>query len=312
MTGKELIDLLSQSYRRSHLIGTFENGVIAALDMEGRLFTVVNNKVLSRVVPSAIINRSNKNTFQNPGGDTLWPAPEGTTLGYEYATGEWRVPPAITGAVWEVICHGKDRCVIRAEVDLINNLQVGIPCEFERTIEINQQDKRLIQNVTETIRYIGQKTLHKGEFLLAPWSLCQFDSGENGKVVMHPPKKEDIWDMYESSDSQRGLKNGLYVVETKTENRFQLALGSEVPWIEYILEDQFRVKRYVGKLPEDQFYIDIADAPPNQLPSQSGIKLSVYCDPAGFMEIEACGGCPVELKPGAELSVVVTTEYIGY
>ena len=312
MTGKELIDLLSLSYRRSHLVGTLENGVIAALDMEGRLFTILNGNVVSRLVPSAITNRSNKNVFLNPGGDTLWPAPEGTTLGYEYTTDNWRVPPAITGAVWEVISEDKNQSVIRAEVDLINNLQVGIPCEFERTIEINQQDEVFVQKVTETIRYIGKNTLQKGQFLLAPWSLCQFDSGENGKVVMPPPKGSDIWDMYESSDSQRCLKNGMYVVDTNTEKRFQLGLGADVPWIEYVLKDRFRVKRYVGKLPENQFYIDIADAPPSKLPLNKGVKLSIYCDPTGFMEIEACGGCPVELKPGAELSVEVTTEFRAY
>lgn len=310
MTGRELIDLLSQSYRRSHLTGTLENGVIAALDLEGRLFTVVNNKVISRVVPSAIKNRSNKDTYHNPGGDALWPAPEGTTLGYEYTTGNWRVPPAITGAVWEVISHGNGRSIIRAEIDLVNNLQVGIPCEFERTIEISRQEDCFIQNVTETIRYIGKKTLRKGEFLLAPWSLCQFDPGEKGKVTMPPPNEEDIWDMYGPSGSQRQLINGVYVVETGTNDRFQLGLSSKIPWIEYTLENQFRVKRYAGELPANQFYIDIADAPPDQLPSSRGVSLSVYCDPSGFMEMEACGGCPVEMKPGTELSVRITTEYV--
>ena len=312
MTGRELIDLLSQSYRRSHLTGTLENGVIAALDLEGRLFTVVNNKVISRVDPSAIKNRSNKDTYHNPGGDALWPAPEGTALGYEYATGNWRVPPAITGAVWEVISHSDNRAVIRAEIDLVNNLQVGIPCEFERSIEIIRQENCFVQNVTETIRYIGKKTLRKGEFLLAPWSLSQFDSGKNGKVTMLPPREEDIWDIYEPSDLQRRLSNGLYVVDTETKKRFQLGLGPQVPWIEYTLENQFRVKRYAGELPEDQFYIDIADAPPDQLPSRKGVKLSLYCDPSGFMEIEACGGCPAELKPGTGLSVKITTEYEVY
>jgi hypothetical protein len=27
------------------------------------------------------------------------------------------------------------------------------------------------------------------------------------------------------------------------------------------------------------------------------------------MEIEACGGCPIELRSGTELSVQITTEY---
>ena len=126
-----------------------------------------------------------------------------------------------------------DQCVIRAEIDLVNNLQVGIPCEFERRIEISQRGNSFVQNVTETIRYIGKKTLHKGEFLLAPWSLCQFDSGKNGRVTMPPPLKGDIWDIYEPSKSRHRLSNGLYVVDTETEKRFQLGLGPNVPWIEY-------------------------------------------------------------------------------
>ena len=162
MTSQELLDLLSQAHRRSHVIGTRENGIIAALDLEGRLFSMLNGRVLNKVVPYSIINRSNKTSYLNPGGDALWPAPEGTRFGYEYGTGIWRVPPAITGAVWEVVSYSADRAVIRAEIDLVNNLQVGIPCEFERHIEIEQRGNSLIQNVTEVIRYIGKKLLHNG------------------------------------------------------------------------------------------------------------------------------------------------------
>ncbi len=310
MTGKELTDLLSRSCRRRHLTGTLENGVIAALDMEGRLFTIVNDNVISRVVPSAIKNRSNRNSYQNPGGDTLWPAPEGTVFGYEYTTGTWRVPPSITGAVWEVVSHSDNDTVIRAEIDLVNNLQVGIPCEFERHIEIQEKENGLIQRVTEIIRYLGKKTLSGAEFSLAPWSLCQFDAGKKGKVIIPAPSSEAIRDLYEPSERQRRPgDDGLYIVDTETPKRFQLGLSSNVPWVEYVLEDQFRVRRDVGNLPEGRSYIDIADLPPDRLPSEKGVKLSIYCDPSGFMEIEACGGCPAELTPGTELRAKVTTEY---
>ena len=309
MTGIELIDLMLQSHRRVHLIGTPENGVIAALDLEGRLFTVINGRVINRVVPSAILNRSNKNTYLNPGGDALWPAPEGTCYGYEYGTGDWRVPPAITGAVWEVVAQSANKTVIRAEIDLVNNRQLGMPCEFERHIEIERQGDSLVQHVTEIIRYIGFKTLSKGEFSLAPWSLCQFDSGQGCKVIMPPPSGDDILDMYECSLSQRGMSGDQYVVDTKTDFRFQLGLGENVPWIEFVSGNDFRVRRYTGPLPAGQKLIDISDAPPEQFPSDFGVSLSLYCDPSGFMEIEACGGCPDTLFPGSELSVKITTEY---
>ncbi len=309
MTGQELVDLLKRSCRRLNIIGDLQNGVVAALNMEGRLFTIVNGKVLNRVVPSAIMKRSNRNSYQNPGGDALWPAPEGSALGYEYSTGNWRVPPAITNAEWEVIAQNVDSAVIRAEIDLINNQQLGIPCEFERRIKIETKTNCLINYITETIRYIGKKNISKGTFLLAPWSLCQFDSGEQGKVLMNIPGKEDLWDIYASSEAQRKTEGDLYMVQTKTPERFQLALSENMPWIEYVSGNEFRVKRYVSGISAGQHYIDITDAPPEQKPSSKGVKLSVYCDPTGFMEIEACGGCSEELKQGTELSVNVVTEY---
>lgn len=311
MTGNDLIDLMLKSHRRIHVIGTLENGIIAALDLEGRLFVVVNGRVLNRVNPSAIEKRTNRSAYLNPGGDALWPAPEGTCYGYEYGTGKWRVPPAITGAVWEVVEQSDGLAVIRAEIDLVNNRRLGIPCEFERHIGVEREGEALVQKVTETIRYIGDKTLRQDEFRLAPWSLCQFDAGAGSKIMMPPPSGEDIRDMYDSSLSQRGLSEGQYVVDAKTDFRFQLGLGPKVPWIEYLRGPDLRVKRYAGDLPPGQRYIDIADSSPDQFPSEQGVKLSVYCDPSGFMEIEACGGCPGTLVPGAELSVIVTTEYVA-
>ena len=310
MTGNDLMDLMHQSHRRVDVTGTPENGIIAGLDLEGRLFAVVDGRVLNRVIPSAIVNRSNKNAYLNPGGDGLWPAPEGNCFGYEYGTGKWRVPPAITGAVWEVAEKSENKSVIRAEIDLANNCQLGIPCEFERHIEIEQSGKTLIQNVTEMIRYIGVRTLDQSEFRLAPWSLCQFDTSNGSKVIMPPPQADDIHDMYASSLSQRGMSDDKYVVNTKTDFRFQLGLGENVPWIEFISGNDFRVKRYTGTLPPGHNYIDIADTPPEQFPSDNGVKLSIYCDPSGFMEIEACGGCPNTLVHGTELSVNIITEYI--
>ena len=310
MTGQELLHLFERAYRRTYMVGTKENGVIVALDMEGRLFTVVNDRVISKVNPSAIVARSNKEQFQNPGGDALWPAPEGTRLGYEYATGNWRVPPAVTGAVWEVVSQSLNECTVRAEIDLINNAQLGIPCEFERHIRIETKENILCQEVKEVIRYTGKKTLTETEFSLAPWSLCQFDSSETGVVYMPvPPDSEDIWDMYGPSDGQRSIQNNLCVVRTQTPERFQLALSKNIAWIEYVNEPRYRVKRYTRNLPDGQHHIDIADAPPDELPSDKDVSLSVYCDPSGFVEIEACGGCTEKLDAGTELFVNVITEF---
>lgn len=62
-------------------------------------------------------------------------------------------------------------------------------------------------------------------------------------------------------------------------------------------------------LPNGQSHVDIRDAAPNASPSKKGVRYSIYSDTANFMEIEAVGGCPAVIKPGAEMSVAVSTRF---
>ncbi len=96
MKATQLQNALKKAGKRSHLLGDFRAGVIVALDVEGRWFAVLDGEVLNRVNPEAIAGQSKREQYLNPGGDGLWPAPEGTNLGYEYSTGSWRVPPGLT------------------------------------------------------------------------------------------------------------------------------------------------------------------------------------------------------------------------
>ena len=98
MNGTELSALFEKGGKRCHVIGSVENGVIAGLDLEGRLFTVMHGTVMNKVNPAAILGITSRSAYLNPGGDGLWPAPEGTRFGYEYPTGAWRVPPGLSGA----------------------------------------------------------------------------------------------------------------------------------------------------------------------------------------------------------------------
>ena len=91
------------------MISSGNSVVIAALGMEGRIFYAHAGEMTSLFRREAAENISNrKNGFFNPGGDGLWPAPEGTRFGYEYSTGTWRVPAAMSGAQYEVISQTSD------------------------------------------------------------------------------------------------------------------------------------------------------------------------------------------------------------
>jgi len=301
----ELLSLLDRSHRRHHFAGTDAFGVVCGLDLEGRLFTVVGGEVVSRVHPDAIRNFSTRHKYQNPGGDVLWPAPEGTRFGYEYATGAWRVPPSITGARYLVVENHPSFCAIEAEIDLINSAGKGLPCLFKREIRL-EPDATLA--VVESITYLGAASFGKGEFLLAPWSLCQFDSGAGAEVVF-PKLPDSVRDLYDPSDAQRRVEGALCRTKTDGAQRYQIALAAGVDFIEYRYPARQLTVRRTASLPKGGAFIDIADAPPNAEPSKEGVRFSVYSDLSGFMEIEAVGGCGDTLRPQDRLSVEIRTQF---
>ena len=311
MTGFELVELFQRGARRFHVVGNLGNGVVAGLDLEGRLFAILNGEVVSKVNPEAILGEADSDTYQNPGGDGLWPAPEGTVFGYEYASGKWRVPPGVTGAQYKVAEKGEGYAKIRAEVDLINNRGLGIPTVFERAVRVSSDiGGGLTVRVMESIQYIGCTVLQKGQFSLAPWTLCQFDSGLKTEVTFNDVPASSFWDLYALSRDKQYRQDGVWHTRTDGGMRYQLGMNKDVEWLEFMNPSRkFRVRRTATALPVGQEYIDIIDAPPDQMPSARGIRFSVYCDPGLFMEIEACGGCPETLIPECIMRVEVKTEY---
>ena len=307
MTPADVISLFRESGRRTVFIGNEKAGCIVALDQEGRLFYVHNGEVISRVNDAAIKGITNRSGYLNPGGDGLWPAPEGTCFGYEYATGNWRVPPSLTNARFIVLEQSENSVTIEAEIDLANASMKAVPSIFRRTISVAEENGMTVITQKEVIEYIGAETLNKNEVCLAPWSLCQFDTpkGTYAKFQAGLP----IRDFYGESAAFREEENGIYKMYNTEQQRWQVALNKDYQWIELILPAKnLKLRRTAEALPAGQNYIDIADAPVDCKPDGDPVRFSIYSDPSGFMEIEAAGGCVYPLTPGTILEVGIRTE----
>lgn len=307
----QLQHAFSDAGKRTHLIGTLKAGVLVALDMEGRIFTIWNGEVLNRVNLDAIGYHSDQHTYHNPGGDVLWPAPEGTTMGYQYPGGKWRVAPGIRFARYQVKQSGNSSSVVEAEIDLVNNSGVGVPALFERHISVAEVDGVLKVNARESITYIGKQTLPSSKAMIAPWTLCQFDTDYRGKVIFPCNNKSELWDLYNETIADQCTLNGNTMeIPADGKKRFQVGLASSVPWIEFHHQQQgLVVKRTAAALDTGVEHIDISDADPQSAPDVRGVRFSVYNDASNFMEIEAVGGCPNMIEPGTRLSVDVETSY---
>lgn len=311
MTAKRLLFLFARAGKRAVQIGDAAAGAIVGLDLEGRWYGVLGGEVVSRVNPEAVTGQSTRERYLNPGGDGLWPAPEGTAVGYQYAAGAWRVPPGLVASRFRVTRASARSVSVCAEVDLVNNRGLGVPALFERRIAVAPGSRSVTVKVVESLTYLGRRKLRNSEALLAPWSLGQFDCGPGCEVVFPCERRADVWDLYdEPSDAQRTWEAGLCRTRTDGSQRYQIGIGPGVPWIEF--RDPRRgltVRRTAGPLPAGQSYLDIRDAVPEARPSRRGVRYSVYCDRSGFMEIEAAGGCPEVLRPGCSMSVEVTTRF---
>ncbi len=310
MTAHELLQLFASNHRRCLLIGTEAAGVIAGLDLEGRLFTVLGGQVLNRVNPDAFPGTSSRERYLNPGGDGLWPAPEGSRLGYLYSTGAWRVPPGLSAARYWVTSAAADRAVLRAEIDLINAQGIGIPTAFERHILVRPGPRTVTLEITEVIEYLGNTPRPRETLLLAPWTLAQFDCGEGCEARFPAAGDPCVWDLYGPSAERRQCRAGLWHVQTAGGPRFQLGIAPQVTYVEF--SDPRRgltVRRSAAALAPGFDYTDLTDRAPQHEADGPPIRFSVYSDPTCFMEIEAAGGCPQTLQPGCRLELVVTTEY---
>ena len=303
MNTENLLDLFRLANKRAVLVGDRTQGVIIGLDLEGRLYLVHGGEVISRVNPDAIGGISDRAGYKNPGGDGLWPAPEGTRLGYEYSTGEWEVPIGLVNARFVVTRQTEWTATIEAEVPLINAEMTGIPTIFRREVKVIPGETTTIE-VVESIEYLGRKTLH--EFLLAPWSLCQFDWTKGDEFSFCG--NAEARDLYTDSTSYRTVQDGRITYAPTNEKRYQIALGEDVKDIELRLKSKgVRITRTVEQLTAGGRYVDIADAPVDVEPLEAGVKYSFYNDPSNFLEIEAVGTCTSELAKGAVLSAKVTT-----
>jgi hypothetical protein len=311
MKASSLLEAFSKAGKRVQVVGDSRAGALIALDMEGRIFTVLDGVVLNRVNLDAVAGQNTRTLYLNPGGDGLWPAPEGTSFGYQYSSGSWRVSPGLRGARYLVAKATRRTAEVSAEVDLIDARGRGIPTIFRRSVSVTPGKHAVTLRTVESITYIGRGPLRQRDCLLAPWTLCQFESGPGCEVVFPCSRKADVWDLYtEPSDGQRRWNHSLCHTATNGAQRYQIGLSSAVPWIEF--HDPRRnllVRRTAAPLPKGHSYIDIRDAAPTASPGRKGVRYSVYSDPARFMEIEAVGGCPSVMHPGQEMSIEVKTRF---
>ena len=155
--------------------------VYLAPQLQGRIFASLDGEVLHRF-DAELAAHPLPDDFNNLGGNSLWPAPEGGEFAFNYpADGSpWRVQAGINSAVSQLSADGtamsrtialENRKGVRSEV--LHRREVAPRPGFGKEYGLRE----VVYSCRDTLRLTFP--LPADSFLVSSWSLEQFDLGKN-------------------------------------------------------------------------------------------------------------------------------------
>ncbi|MCC6490025.1 MAG: hypothetical protein IT364_21235 [Candidatus Hydrogenedentes bacterium] len=162
-----------------------KGSVLIPPSLAGRIFCQLDGELVHRLDAAALQNPSPAQ-YDNLGGNSLWPAPEGGLFAFNYPPDkdEWMVQDGIAKAVPNVSQETGHRAVVEKRITLTNRKGVRMDLNYRRVVTV-AEDMTLAKGYRlDTMGYRTEDIFEPvGEYraddvLLAPWSLEQFPGAE--------------------------------------------------------------------------------------------------------------------------------------
>jgi len=162
-----------------------DDAVAVSNRLQGRIFCELDGELVHRFNAELAANPSPDN-FNNIGGNSLWPGPEGGAFAFNYLPHtEWLVQPAINIQRTETHLTQPAKTVVGKTITLRNRQDATVELEFSRTVlplDIGRiTEKYGLQGVA--YRTLDELQAVEGcdlaQTLFCAWSLEQFPGGEN-------------------------------------------------------------------------------------------------------------------------------------
>lgn len=104
--------------------------------LQGRIFAAFGDQLVHRLVRELAEN-PDPVEFNNIGGNSLWPAPEGGDFAFNYPPqGDWYVQPGINSVKTSTVSASASRVCVRKEIELLNRHGATLKLEFKRTVSV--------------------------------------------------------------------------------------------------------------------------------------------------------------------------------
>ena len=305
--------MIPRILEKSVRIKAGDGEIILAAALQGRIFAALDGELLHRLdVPLA---EHPSDSFNNLGGNSLWPAPEGGDFAFNYPSdgGPWRVQEGINSVQAQVLPDG--RSMIKeitlenrkgAVATLLHSRVIGTPdYGFGRKYGV----KELVYSSCDSLELT--RPVAAEEFLVSAWSLEQFDltEGAFGFGTVNGCAKAINGDFYGDPSGNLRRAGNSFRFELRGPDRLQIGVsGKAEPGIigAYIPEKELAVVRRIVR--EDAgARINFADNDQKDGVYSADDKYSIFYGPdARFFEVETLA--PVRIVRGMTTGSRMETE----
>jgi hypothetical protein len=163
--------------------------VLLSPGLSGRIFCQLGGELLHRLDDERLQNPS-ADDFNNLGGNSLWPAPEGGPFAFNYppGKGDWYVQDGVTQVAARVLESTADRAVMQKHTPLINRRGTLLKLTFQREVAVCDPESVTAGFDLEGVGYrcldslTPQNVVSVEDALFAAWSLEQFP-GADGVIA---------------------------------------------------------------------------------------------------------------------------------
>jgi len=278
-----------------------DGGVLLSPGLQGRIFCQLGGELIHRLDVEGLKNPSTEE-FNNLGGNSLWPAPEGGAFAYNYVAGSdaWVVQPGIAAAPYTVCQQDSKSVTMEKEITLQNHMGTTCRLHCQRKVSPGVGDAWPTQN--ESIKTVGYRChdsltpldrFGADRLMLAAWSLEQFGGGDGVVAFAKTPRPTTAinFDFYGKPQKDPVVAKDHVLLPLGGDTRFQVGVTTES---EPTLVGALDVKRGLLILrkttKQDGVYFNIADNAQPEGPFSASDMYSVFNGgDLNFYELETIG-----------------------
>lgn len=287
--------------------------------LQGRIFCSIGDTLIHKLDFAMAANPSDD--FNNIGGNSLWPAPEGGPFAFNYPHGEWTVQDGINKVCPELTVLSDTDAVMSKEIALINAKGINVELEYRREVHANDISSLarscLVKGVsyTSTDTFAARNDYPVKDVLLNAWTLEQFPGAEGviafGQFDCKDTSKVINDDFYGDPLSRITFAENLFIFRLGGPDRLQIGVKKDCRPVLIGAYDPPRGILIIRKTKiKEGRYINIADNDQKSGPFSTEDVFSIFNGAAlNFFELETIA--PMIEKDGRfDHSTVVSDTFI--